>query len=292
LPAAALLKHDQAFLGTATSGGSLGGGVVYRLAADGRVRVLHSFDYNGGQNGDGSTPASALINVGGTYYGTTTNGGEGPSGLGTVFSLTPQGVETVLHTFGQPGDGAFPSSALVNVGGTLYGTTPNGGASNIWGTVFSITSQGTYAVLYSFAGKPDGGVPLGNLIDVDGTLYGTTKVGGAHNDGTVFKITPDGIETVLYSFDDKRDGGFPEAGLLRVGRTLYGTTYDLPSRMGRHGTAFAMTLDGKETVLYSFKGHNDGSGPRSTLINVGGVLYGTTAFGGPADGGTVFSVSP
>ena len=75
-------------------------------------------------------------------------------------------------------------------------------------------------VLYSFQGGDDGAFPQGSLIDVDGTLYGTTGAGGANNAGTVFSITPGGAESVLYSFKGGDDGAFPQAGLIEVDGAL------------------------------------------------------------------------
>jgi hypothetical protein len=47
-------------------------------------------------------------------------------------------------------------------------------------------------VLYSFCRQQncaDGAVPgQGGLIDVKGTLYGTTAIGGAYGEGTVFRL--------------------------------------------------------------------------------------------------------
>src|SRR5580704_15725375 len=58
-----------------------------------------------------------------------------------------------------------------------------------------------YSVLHSFKGGfADGEEPFAGLVNVKGTLYGTTDKGGAYGDGTVFSITPSGTETVLYSF--------------------------------------------------------------------------------------------
>lgn len=48
---------------------------------------------------------------------------------------------------------------------------------------------GKERVLYSFQGKPDGGAPTAGLIDVNGTLYGTTDYAGAYGDGAVFALT-------------------------------------------------------------------------------------------------------
>ena len=96
----------------------------------------------------------------------------------------------VLHSFAGSGDGEAPQAGLVNVNGTLYGTTLAGGAYNVWGTVFSITTSGNESVLHSFGGSGDGQLPQATLANVKGTLYGTTYQGGANGYGTVFSLTP------------------------------------------------------------------------------------------------------
>jgi len=66
--------------------------------------------------------------------------------------------------------------------------------------------------LFSFSGG-SGKNPSAGLIDVSGTLYGTTSYGGAYGEGTVFSITTDGTECVLHSFGSGSDGRCPEAAL-------------------------------------------------------------------------------
>src|SRR5579863_8223258 len=47
------------------------------------------------------------------------------------------------------------------------------------------------------------------------------------------------------------------------------------------------------TTIHNFMGGNDGSIPLGPLIiSSGGVLYGTTEYGGTKDQGTVFSLNP
>ena len=69
----------------------------------------------------------------------------------------------------------------------------------------------SYTLLYSFRGGADGSGPTASLIDVKGTLYGTTERGGVVNCtyvgnsvgcGTVYSITPAGQETVVYRFQE------------------------------------------------------------------------------------------
>jgi uncharacterized repeat protein (TIGR03803 family) len=143
---------------------------------------------------------------------------------------------------------------------------------------------GMYRVLYSFAGGSDGEAPLASLIDVHGTLYGTTYAGGAYGNGTVFSITPSGTEQVLYNFAGSPDGASPAASLVDVNGTLYGTTTEGGAYDG--GTVFSITPAGTEQVLYSFKGH-DGYYPSASLISVNGTLYGTSQGGGSGYGTVV-----
>jgi uncharacterized repeat protein (TIGR03803 family) len=72
----------------------------------------------------------------GNLYGTTMAGGDNNS-YGTVFEVTGT-KETVLHRFGgTDGENPFRSPLLLDVDGTLYGVTYQGGTGG-HGTVFSI----------------------------------------------------------------------------------------------------------------------------------------------------------
>jgi uncharacterized repeat protein (TIGR03803 family) len=77
----------------------------------------------------------------------------------------------------------------------LYGTTLSGGSHGD-GTVFKINKGGTFSTLYSFcsqSGCADGEFPQTGLVQAsNGTLYGTTILGGAYGSGTIFEITLSG----------------------------------------------------------------------------------------------------
>ena len=138
--------------------------------------------------------------------------------------MTPAGTVAILHTFGSAGDGEVPLSGPLNVNGKLYGTTYEGGIHSD-GVVYRVGTKGSYKVLYAFqGGEYDGSNPIGGLVELNGTLYGTTYQGGAANDGIVFSVSPRGKEQVLRSFSGS-DGANPAASLVFVNGTLYGTTY-------------------------------------------------------------------
>ena len=152
-----------------------------------------------------------------------------------MFALDPNtGAEKVLYSFCRErycADGENPQAAVINVKGTLYGTTAFGGVAGS-GTVFAFDlSTGTETVLHSFCTQQsclDGEVPLASVIDVRGMLYGTTSSGGSSEQyGEVFAVdTNNGSETVIYSFCSRQnctDGASPETGLIDSKGRLYGT---------------------------------------------------------------------
>jgi uncharacterized repeat protein (TIGR03803 family) len=101
------------------------------VGPNGGEHVLHFFA--GGK--DGADPEAGLTLVNGTLYGTTFAGGSS-NGFGTLFSITPDGTETVLHEFVDVNAGANPDADLLFANGVLCGTTQKGGSADA-GTVFS-----------------------------------------------------------------------------------------------------------------------------------------------------------
>ena len=311
-PYASLLKFDGRFYGTTQSGGSgdcrgYGCGTVFSVTPAGKEKVLYPFGTGGnGTSTDGAQPMGSLVNLNGTFYGTT-SGSSNASFLGTVFSVTPAGSESVVYDFPVYGggghffDGASPLAGLVNVGGVLYGTAGGGTAGE--GVVFSVTPSGSENVVYSFKGGSDGANPIAGLTDIGGVLYGTTTNGGGSavcsgGCGTVFSVTTAGAETVMHTFTGDHDGANPQSSLLKVGDKLFGTTQwggDVACNKHQElegcGTVFSVTLTGTERLAHAFRGGSDGAYPLAGLINVGGVLYGTTSSGGAHNLGTVFSLT-
>jgi uncharacterized repeat protein (TIGR03803 family) len=218
-------------------------------------------------------------------------------------------TERILHSF-DIYDGGNPLAGLIfDAEGNLYGTTSSGGP-NGHGTVFRLSrvSGGgwTENVLYSFTGGRDGSDPGASLtFDAQGSLYGTTESGGAHDNGIVFQLTPHSggkwKETVLHSFAGGPDGENPLGSLVfDSAGNLYGTTPTGGEPFGL-GTVFKLAPVGgswKETIIHRFSGGDGGNAPVAGLVfDAAGNLYGTTAFGGSAGcGGSgcgiVFQLKP
>ena len=273
---------DGNFYGTASSGGTNGEGAIFKLTTAGAATPLYSF--TGGV--DGFDPVSALVQgTDGNFYGTALEGGA--DSYGSVFKMTPKGVFTVLYSFTDGTDGAFPYAGLVQgKDGRLYGTTVDGGTSG-YGTVFSLTTNGALTTVASF-NLTNGAYPEAGIIQgLDGNFYGTTVEGGTTGNGTVFSLATNGTLTTLCSFNGT-NGSEPFAPLVQAtDGNFYGVTSSGGS--GGQGTAFKITTNGVLTTLVWFDGLN-GASPESALIQASdGAFYGTTVFGGtgfnPSAGG-------
>ncbi|HTT82137.1 MAG TPA: choice-of-anchor tandem repeat GloVer-containing protein [Rhizomicrobium sp.] len=253
-------------------------------------------------NYDGATAEDGPIEVNGQLFGTTLFGGTDSSGV--IFQLDPAtGAETVLYSFKGGKDGWQPQAGLVYRGGQFFGTTVQGGnppncLNHVGcGIVFRFDlKKGKESVLYRFSGGTDGATPTGgNLVYLNGKLYGTTFAGGASGMGVVYAVdAKTGNETVLHSFSGGTDGEDPQAGLIYANGTLYGLT-DYGGNDGCNGdgcgTAFAIDpASGAETILHVFGGTSDGAYPLANLVYHDGTIYGTTNQGGSADVGTIFSM--
>ncbi|HEV2210229.1 MAG TPA: choice-of-anchor tandem repeat GloVer-containing protein [Verrucomicrobiae bacterium] len=281
--------------------------VFFTVAASGEPAPTYQWLFNGtnlmngGQhsgvtgsvltiNGVGAANAGGYTVVISNVYGSVTS---------RVATLTIGGGFNPIYSFtGADGDGANPYAALVEVDGTLYGTTAYGGSSSN-GTVFKLEANGAgYKVLYSFRGEDsDGGHPWAALTGGrEGALYGTTSYGGTSNYGTIFKLHTDGSGyAVLHSFGITHgDGAYPVAGLtLGSDGALYGTTFS-GSGVATNGTVFKLNADGSGySVLHTFIGANgDGANPYAALVQGSdGALYGTTYTGGSHNFGTLFKLN-
>jgi uncharacterized repeat protein (TIGR03803 family) len=171
--------------GDTYQGGTANNGTVYELSNKGKMTVLHSF---AGGKTDGCAPTGSLVRDStGHLYGTAETCGASTAGI--VWKVSMKGAETILHTFTGGADGGLPySGVIVDAKGNLYGDTDAG--ASLYGTVYKLDKQGKLTVLHTFTGS-DGEEARGGLMrDSDGTLYGTTVVGGTDGYGTVWKLTP------------------------------------------------------------------------------------------------------
>jgi uncharacterized repeat protein (TIGR03803 family) len=237
--------------------------------------------------------------------------------MAVMFALTAVAVQVapaqtyqMIHNFGGS-DGAHPIALVMDGAGRLYGSTQNGGPSaqcqGGCGVVYRLTHEGSGWIetpLYTFTGCSDGAFPSAGLtFGPDGSLYGTTQVGGSAcgggGNGTVFKLTPPATacktalcpwtETVLYRFSGSSDGVYPVNLVFDHAGNLYGSTLD--GGAYNNGLVYQLTRTGNSWVkntLYAFTGGADGGGPNGMLaFDQAGNLYGTTFYVS-----TVFELTP
>jgi uncharacterized repeat protein (TIGR03803 family) len=160
----------------------------------------------------------------------------------------------------------------------------------------------TITPIHKFLGAPSDGSEPNAVVGRGGLLYGTTQFGGTPNAGTVFSLTPPSangepwIETLLYEFIPE-DGGIEPYGLVAgPDGVLYGYAEGGTSHQGVVYSLTPPSAPGDPWIyetLYNFPGGSGGSSPLGEpAVAQGGVLYGTTFYGGTSKAGTVFRLTP
>jgi uncharacterized repeat protein (TIGR03803 family) len=169
-------------------------------------------------------------------------------------------------------------------------------------SAFFNESQGmTFKIIYTFQGGSDGIGPDTPLVNLAGTLYGTTSGGGGSTGcqggcGTIFSLTPSGEETVLYRFKNGIDGRNPQS-LQFVGNAFVGLSIK-ESHHGQVNILFSISPSGTFTRIKAL--------PQpvwlqyGNLTQVGNVYYGVNSginsayFHGCSTGqcGYIYSLTP
>jgi uncharacterized repeat protein (TIGR03803 family) len=245
--------------------------------------------------------------------------------MGLAASSLCAGQETVLHTFVNKSDGAFPFGGLtLDAKGNPYGTTDIGGLPLGDGTVYQLTPKAsggfTFRTIHTFSqAAGDGGNPAGSVVlDAAGNIYGTTSNGQIGGCGIVYELSPTRSgtwkETILHKFRGNSDG-CNSSGFVTLDQAgnLFGATVSggggVNNVFCNHGcgTVFELTkmASGKftEKVIHRFTGENaDGRNPLGGLVfDKSGNLWGTTQVGGHSKSstcsadrlcGTVFELTP
>jgi uncharacterized repeat protein (TIGR03803 family) len=275
------IARDGVLYGSFSNGGGDECGSLFSFnLATTTTSLLYQFDRS-----TGCAPNMPFLAPDDALVGTTQVGGLGDDGVAYSLDLSVNSY-TVLHAFS--GGLMANDSALVDLSGTLYGTTGAGGASG-FGSIYKVDRHsGRVKTLSSFDGGADGTTPQ-TLVAIGNVLYGTTtQLGAGLNRGTIFSFDPStGIRTTQFAFDFATTGSCPCA-LTAINGVLYGTAAAGGSQSNAGGTLFMFSPStGAETTLHSFD-TTDGNGPNG-VVAAGGVLYGTTSYGGAQSRGTVFS---
>jgi uncharacterized repeat protein (TIGR03803 family) len=300
-----------------TSSGGITSGTLFSISTNGNVFSAYAFS----AIDNGGTPIGSVILSGSTLYGMTQYGGTNSPLDGTVFSINTNfsgGSFSLLHAFGNGGDGDLPDGDVTLAGSTLYGMSRNGTNSTPLGVVFSVSTNANgftgsgFVPIHTFTGNADdGGGPMYGAPIVSGSvLYGMTQTGGTGL-GVVFMMNTDGsVYTNLHIFVGAAsgDGANPKGQLILSGGVLYGmtasggtNTTNCGGSSDGCGTVFQINTNGTGyTILHTFNGGyleegpyslNDGSLPEGGLLLAGSTLYGMTSSGGSNGYGTVFALA-
>ena len=95
----------------------------------------------------------------------------------------------MIYSFAAQNDAETPSSSLINVNGTFYGTAFRNTNQTGTGAVFSVTPAGVENELCNFPSSNYDLSPLAPLVYFNGALWGTGYSGGKSGQGGIFNVT-------------------------------------------------------------------------------------------------------
>jgi uncharacterized repeat protein (TIGR03803 family) len=299
-----LSKSGDTLYGTTMYGGSrsdvcdpgLGCGIAFSYdLTTSRYKLMHEFK-NGPKDGSGPVGTQVLDSTG-DLYGLTFGGGT--NGNGAFYELTAAGAEKVLYSFGNAPDGTHPGWGPIRYGGNYYGVTIVGGANTCFnggcGTIFKITPLGKETVLYNFTGGSDGLNPWELIGDSKGNFYGLSKTQD-NTTASVFEINSTGDFSIAYNGSYVSQIGYI---IMGTDGNLYASSSGGDASCEPNGCGQILKLtptgggNGTVTVLHQFDS-TDGSllNPFEDLVFHGGIVYGTTNYGGSGGNGVIYKLKP
>jgi len=297
------LGTDGFFYGVAleTDGQSFGGGALYRLGTTvGSLSRRFTFGAT-----VGSRPAGELLLApDGSFYSVasefTLGGTDTEGSVINLRQVAGTWTGTTVAVFNND-NGRNPVYGLtLGTDGALYGTTPEGGVNDYTyfdpergfdihviggGVCFRVALGATPSIsqIAEFFSDGDGRFVSPLTPHTDGKFYGIT------NDN-FFRVGPTGNFERLASLPGPASrgevtfsGNTPFVTIETSGGFISETTVGAIYRF--NGTTFDLVV--------KFSGSADGAAiPNGLALGADGNLYGTTLLGGPADAGTVFSITP
>lgn len=148
-------------------------------------------------------------------------------------------------------------------------------------------TQPVYELAHQF-NDTDGNGPYGDLIEVNGILYGTTAFSAAGG-GIMFSFNPTtGVFTNLFNFTfgSVAQGYQPSAGLVYTNSLLYGITQ--LGGTNNLGTIFSINLNGTGFTKRFDMALASGATGLGEMIVFNGKLYGMASAGGTSTFGVLY----
>ncbi len=252
-----------------------------------------SYKYSFDDPSAGNASTGTLAYYQGKFYGTTSMGGSGGSGV--IFEWDP-----VANTYNKKIDfngnnGFNPSGALSVKEGKFYAVTNRGGW-NDKGVIYEWDPNHDSIRTRIQLSAPMGAYPYGKLIESDGKYYGMTSRFGlgyysSSTGGTMYEWDPTTniFTKLLYLIDDANCAN-PYGSLALFNGKFYGMT----NAGGANNAGVIFEWDPATNIFITKVALSAASGanPYSSMLLQGGKFYGMTYAGGANNAGVIFEWDP
>lgn len=226
-------KFSNCVYGYTASGGDEGCGSLFKYDLDsGKYTDFFDLKMSTGYN------CSLTEDNTGFLWGATSN---------TIYKIKNNGTDyTIISELNDSTGKDMRSNFIQLPDNNLYGTFSSRGKNN-GGTIVKIDTQTDSLIKifdfeYFTSSSNTGSAPHGDLLHIDGYLYGITYTGGNAEDGVLYKIKPDGSNfTKLYDFGD--GAGFsPMGNIVYKNNYIFGVTWE--GGINSKGVIYKIKTDG------------------------------------------------
>ncbi|HYF36654.1 MAG TPA: choice-of-anchor D domain-containing protein, partial [Prosthecobacter sp.] len=321
-----VMDGDGMLWGVTYTGGTGGRGTIFKVdptkaaTPEQAFTTVVDFGAAGTANLELRAPANGLTYDGDGHMWGICSSGTGSENWAFYRVAVADGTVTKVAEYTATGptpDGKAPKAAPVGKVGSdwLYGTTSSGGQFG-HGTLYRLNAvTGEHETLVHFSGQSGltaGSDPSARLhIHTDGTVWGTTRVGGASQLGSVFKYNPATRRfTHVGSFSGSSGaniGSWPISRMTTGPDGYIWGTVSLNAPTGGDGSLFKIDPNGGGIVIVkTFQGdwlNNPPGGKRpesGLVVDQQGYIWGATTRGGGISAtpsttvgyGTIFRVDP
>ena len=146
----------------------------------------------------GRIPGAHFVLEGDKLYGTTTSGGPGLYGVIFEFDLKTEEY-IVKHSFNKQNGSNAEYGLMKASNEKLYGCTSSGGEFGRGIFYEYDLASDSFRIITSFDYTSNGSLPRTRLVELNGTLFGTSSLGGENYKGVVFSydLTSDAFNTTI-----------------------------------------------------------------------------------------------
>ena len=282
-----LTKAKEKFYGVTEKGGDNGGGTIYCIESKTQA-VEIEYEFSGKEN---IKPISLPVFDGDSSLIGLSANEKKQKLFWYVYNIYSKKITKKIECTGDWFTFGYVPNGCIQMGPDKCIYITDVFASGKPGTILRVDQNLEKTTLLYEMDSKIAGEPDGDLVFLNGKIYGLASGGVATDDGLIYSINIDGTSFEVLATFNRDNGHLPTSLFKASDGILYGTCYG--GGVNDRGCFFKFEVkDKKLSVLKDFK-DSEGSYPNGRIVEgKDGFLYGFLRHGGKGEKGVVYCIKP